>query len=96
VAHPAQQKVIEESRLFNVLNCGRRFAKTALGIDRTIQTALRGLPTGWFSPIRRDDVRISGFVTENQSKARIVEALALAFEQGTIKISNDPVLVREL
>jgi hypothetical protein len=46
--------------------------------------------------LRRDGVGISGFVTQNQSKARIVEALAPAFEQETIKIPNDPVLIAEL
>jgi len=46
--------------------------------------------------LRRDGVSITGFVTQNQTKARIIEGLALAFEQGQIKIPNDPVLIGEL
>src|SRR5690606_16562371 len=34
---------------FNVLNCGRRFGKTALGIHR-LTPALHGDPVAWFSP----------------------------------------------
>lgn len=36
------------------------------------------------------------FVTTNATKAGIVEALALAFEQGEIEILNDPTLIGEL
>ncbi len=48
--HPAQQRIIDESRRFNVLACGRRFGKTTLGIDLIIDKALDGYPVGWFSP----------------------------------------------
>jgi hypothetical protein len=36
------------------------------------------------------------FTTTNASKAQAIEALALAFERGDIRILNDPVLVGEL
>lgn len=49
--HDAQRKVIAESRRFNVVNCGRRWGKTVLGLDRAIRTSFaRGLPVGWFAP----------------------------------------------
>ena len=48
--HPAQQRIINEARRFNVLACGRRFGKTTLGIDLVIDKALDGYPVGWFSP----------------------------------------------
>jgi hypothetical protein len=48
--HPAQQRIINEARRFNVLACGRRFGKTTLGIDLIIDKALDGYPVGWFSP----------------------------------------------
>jgi len=48
--HPAQQRIIDEARRFNVLACGRRFGKTTLGIDLIIDKALDGYPVGWFSP----------------------------------------------
>jgi hypothetical protein len=51
--HPGQQKIIDAAKRFNVLACGRRFGKTALAIDRIIQAALTGAPTGWFSPTYR-------------------------------------------
>lgn len=48
--HPAQVRVTEEARRFNVLACGRRFGKTTLGIDRMVQPALHGAPVAWFAP----------------------------------------------
>jgi len=48
--HPAQQKIVDESRRFNVLACGRRFGKTLLGIQLDIYPALEGYPVAWFSP----------------------------------------------
>ena len=46
--------------------------------------------------LQRDGLPVLGFQTTNQSKAAIVQALALAFERGVIKIPNDPVLIGEL
>src|ERR1043166_10191703 len=48
--HPAQRRVIEESRRFNTVCCGRRWGKTILGIDRLIYHALQGKPVAWFAP----------------------------------------------
>lgn len=48
--HLAQTRVKREARRFNVLNCGRRFGKTTLGVDVLIAPALKGYPVGWFSP----------------------------------------------
>lgn len=48
--HSAQQRVIDESARWNVVNCGRRFGKTTLGINRAVPPTLDGLPVGWFSP----------------------------------------------
>ena len=55
----------------------------AMGQPVIDQLARRGLP-------------IKPFVTTNASKAEIIDALALAFEQGEIRILNDPVLLGEL
>jgi len=46
--------------------------------------------------LTRDGLRIHPFTTTNLSKAKAIEALALAFECGEIRILNDPVLVSEL
>lgn len=48
--HPGQQVVRDEARRFNVLDCGRRFGKTTLGIELDIEPALEGYPVAWFSP----------------------------------------------
>src|SRR5712692_307722 len=48
--HPAQAKIIQESKRFNVVCCGRRWGKTVLGMDRLIHPALQGKPVAWFSP----------------------------------------------
>lgn len=44
----------------------------------------------------RMDLPVQPFVTTNATKARIIEDLLLAFEQGTIQILNDPILIGEL
>lgn len=42
--------MVHESRRFNVLMCGRRFGKTALGVDLASEAALDGHRVGWFAP----------------------------------------------
>jgi hypothetical protein len=46
--------------------------------------------------LNRDGLHIQPFTTTNASKAQAIEAPALAFERGDIRILNDPVLVSEL
>jgi hypothetical protein len=46
--------------------------------------------------LRRDGLPVTSFITTNASKAAAMEALALAFERGTITIPNHPALVGEL
>ena len=46
--------------------------------------------------LTRDGMPIQPFTTTYASKAQAVEALALAFERGDIRILNDAVLVSEL
>lgn len=48
--HAAQAKVISQAARFNVVNCGRRFGKTTLGLDRCADPAVLAYPIGWFSP----------------------------------------------
>lgn len=48
--HPAQQRIVEESRRFNVVDCGRRFGKTTLGIDQLATDETLVYPCAWFSP----------------------------------------------
>ena len=48
--HLAQKTVLREARRFNVVDCGRRWGKTKMGVDRLVDPVLRGQPTGWFAP----------------------------------------------
>ena len=48
--HPGQQVVVDGASRFNVAMCGRRFGKTALGIDLCVEGMLRGETWGWFAP----------------------------------------------
>lgn len=76
MAHAGQQKVLSEAARFNVLECGRRFGKTTLGINLVVEPAVeRGLPTAWFAPtyhamteVWRDIVRIVKPITKEMSK----------------------------
>ncbi len=46
--------------------------------------------------LQREGLRVRPFVTTNASKMEIVDALALSFERGDIRIIPDPVLLGEL
>jgi hypothetical protein len=46
--------------------------------------------------LQRDRLPVVAFTTTNASKSEIIEALALAFERGDIRILNDAALVGEL
>lgn len=48
--HSSQAQVVAQSKRFNVLECGRRFGKTKLGINLAIETAAAVNPVGWFAP----------------------------------------------
>jgi hypothetical protein len=44
----------------------------------------------------REGLPVKPFTTTQSSKAEIIEALALAFEQGSLAILNEPILLGEL
>ncbi len=46
--------------------------------------------------LQREGLPVAPFVTTNATKAAAIEALALAFERGDIRIVNDPQLIAEL
>lgn len=46
--------------------------------------------------MQRDGLPVVAFQTTNATKTAAIDALALAFEQGTIRILPDPVLISEL
>lgn len=51
--HAAQELVLSEADRRNVVQCGRRWGKTTLGVDVVLDTALRGMPAAWFAPAYR-------------------------------------------
>jgi hypothetical protein len=51
--HPGQLRVLREAGRFNVLECGRRFGKTHLGVQLAIDVAIDGGEVGWFAPTYR-------------------------------------------
>jgi Terminase large subunit, T4likevirus-type, N-terminal/Terminase RNaseH-like domain len=51
--HEAQQKIVDESKRFNVVDCGRRWGKTELAINRLIIAAINGEPVAWFAPTNK-------------------------------------------
>jgi len=48
--HPNQQLIADSAARFKVANCGRRFGKDVLMIDRVVEAVARGWPVGWGSP----------------------------------------------
>jgi len=73
--HPGQLRVTKEAKRFNVLECGRRFGKTTLGLSLCAETSLKGEPCAWFAPTYRtmseqwrDLSDILAGVIESQSK----------------------------
>ena len=48
--HPGQEIIKRERRRFNVVDCGRRFGKSQLGIDLLVEPTVLTYPVGWFSP----------------------------------------------
>lgn len=51
--HAAQLLVVQESARFNVLECGRRFGKSALGLDLAANAAIDAQPVAWFAPTNK-------------------------------------------
>lgn len=51
--HAGQKEVLKEAKRFNVLECGRRFGKTHLGVQLAIDYAIDGKEVGWFAPTYR-------------------------------------------
>lgn len=48
--HPGQQHILQNKRRYNVVNCGRRFGKTVLGIEPVLEALTAGKNAHWFAP----------------------------------------------
>lgn len=51
--HGGQLKVLQEAGRFNVLECGRRFGKTHMGMQLAIESVVEGKLVAWFAPAFR-------------------------------------------
>ncbi len=56
--HSAQQTIINESKRFNVLKCGRQFGKTDLSKEITINPLLDGKKVGYWYPTYKDGDKV--------------------------------------
>jgi len=52
--HKAQLQIISEAKRFNVLKCGRRFGKSELTKDLTVNAMLDGKSVGYWTPTYKD------------------------------------------
>ncbi len=48
--HSGQVRILDNAKRFNVLQCGRRFGKTTLGLHIALFAGVLGKTYGWFSP----------------------------------------------
>jgi hypothetical protein len=84
------------NRVDYAIQCERLKALAEQWQPRQILAEQNSIGQPIIEQLGRDGLRIQPFTTTNASKAQAIEALALAFERGDIRILNDPVLVGEL
>lgn len=95
----AEQKMVYQDR-FNQIDY--HFQRERLGAlnqqfhPRVIQAESNAMGEPIIDELRRDGLPVRAFNTTNATKAAIIEQLALGFEQESIQIVNDPVLIGEL
>ena len=79
--HAGQLKVKREAKRYNVLDMGRRWGKTTIGLDIIIHPALRGFPVAWYAPQNRTlneiweraKVALQPIITRQQESAHTLE-----------------------
>jgi hypothetical protein len=84
------------NRVDYTVQCGRLQALYERWHPKQILAEENSVGQPVIEQLTRDGLRIQPFTTTNASKAQAVEALALAFERGDLRILNDVVLVSEL
>ncbi len=85
---------------FNQIDYAFQMERLRVLVDRWQPDCIRPETNSMGEPLveqlQREGLPVTPFVTTNASKAAAVEALALAFERGDIRIINDPILIAEL
>ncbi|MBV9296550.1 MAG: hypothetical protein JO145_13355, partial [Acidobacteriaceae bacterium] len=78
------------------LQCGRLRSLAEVFRPKRILAEQNSIGQVVIEQLMRDGLRIEPFTTTNASKAQAIEALALAFERGDIRILDNRVLINEL
>lgn len=85
---------------FNQIDYAFQMERLRVLVDRWRPDCIRPEVNSMGEPLveqlQREGLPVAPFVTTNASKAAAIEALALAFERGDIRIINDPTLIAEL
>jgi len=63
---------------------------------KSLTVEVNGVGKGVVDHLRAEGLNIVPFLTNNASKAAIIQNLQLAFERDEIRILNDPILKNEL
>jgi len=79
--HAGQLKVKREAKRYNVLDMGRRWGKTTIGLDIIIHPALKGFPVAWYAPQNRTlneiweraKVALQPIITRQQESSHTLE-----------------------
>src|SRR5262249_85819 len=96
VSHKTVVDIVRSNRVDYLLQCERLKSLSERWEPLQIVAEQNSIGQPIIEQLSREGLRIQPFTTTNASKAAAVEALALAFERGDIRILNDPVLVSEL
>lgn len=78
------------SQRIRLLSLAKRFNDAPCWVE------MNSIGQAQLEDLQRIGVPVTGFLTTNASKAQIIDALALAFEQGAITIPDDQGLISEL
>ncbi|MBI2300279.1 MAG: hypothetical protein HYU66_15265, partial [Armatimonadetes bacterium] len=94
-----RQTVVEVDRFNQIdyaLQTQRLNALCARWRPRVVLAEQNSIGEPLLEQLRRDGLPVEGFKTTAASKARVIDQLSLAFEQGALSLPRDPVLVAEL
>lgn len=78
------------SQRIRLIALAERFNRSAVLVE------MNSIGQPQIEELQRMGLSVTGFLTTNASKAQIIDALALAFEQGKIAIIDNQILISEL
>ena len=74
----------------------QKIAATAFGLGARVTMDATGMGDVFIQQVRETGIQTEGYVFSNESKQVLIDNLRVAFENGTISIPFEPVLVDEL